>query len=145
MFRCFIVKTLLLKSVNMFERMEIAESIYEGFVETSYKKTTGAYFNRSGHSRKMRGEANSSTTYSNMSESTGKRRKRYVDHLKDRSRLTCLFHIPGHSSVECKVLGDFGSKYSERRPTKNHGQDTTKMNKFNRKQEKNSMDQHAVY
>ena len=26
------------KSVNMFERMDIAESIYEGVVESSYKK-----------------------------------------------------------------------------------------------------------
>ena len=28
------------KSVNMFERMEIAESIYEGVVEPFYKKPT---------------------------------------------------------------------------------------------------------
>ena len=28
------------KDVNMFERMEIAESIYEGVVTPSYKKTT---------------------------------------------------------------------------------------------------------
>ena len=28
------------KSVNMFENMEIAESIYEGVVKPSYKKTT---------------------------------------------------------------------------------------------------------
>ena len=30
------------KSVNMFERVEISESIYEGVVTTSYKKTTWA-------------------------------------------------------------------------------------------------------
>ena len=39
------------KSVNIFERMEIDESIYEGVVETSYKKPTRADANRVGHSR----------------------------------------------------------------------------------------------
>ena len=41
------------KSVNMFERMEIAESIYEGVVKPSYKKPTRAYANRAGNSRKL--------------------------------------------------------------------------------------------
>ena len=36
--------------------MEIKESIYEGVVEHSYKKTNQADVNRSGLSRKMRGE-----------------------------------------------------------------------------------------
>ena len=41
MFRYFIVNILLLKSVNMFQRTEIAEYIYNGEVEPSYKKTLG--------------------------------------------------------------------------------------------------------
>ena len=41
------------KAVNMFERMEIAESIYEGVVKPSYKKPTRAYANRAGNSRKL--------------------------------------------------------------------------------------------
>ena len=48
------------KAVNMFERMEIADSIYEGVVEPSYKKPTRADTNRAGHRRKNRGEAASS-------------------------------------------------------------------------------------
>ena len=40
--------------VNMFERMEIAEYIFECVVEPSYKKPTGADVNRDGHSMKMR-------------------------------------------------------------------------------------------
>ena len=36
----FIVNILLKQSVNMFEIMEIVESICEGVVETSYKKPT---------------------------------------------------------------------------------------------------------
>ena len=35
----------------MFERTEIAESIYEGVVEPSYKKPTSEESNRAGHSR----------------------------------------------------------------------------------------------
>ena len=60
-----------------------------------------------------------------MSESSGKLRKSYVYHPKDRSKLTCLIHGPGHSSDECKVLVDFGSKYSKSRPTKECGHDPT--------------------
>ena len=45
------------KAVNMFERMEIAESIYEVAVEPYYKKPTRAYSNRAGIRRKTRGEA----------------------------------------------------------------------------------------
>ena len=45
------------KAVHMFECMEIAESLYEGVVEHSYKQYTRADCNRSGHSRQKRGEA----------------------------------------------------------------------------------------
>ena len=39
------------KSVNMFECMEIAESIYEGVIEPSYKQSTREDYTRDGHSR----------------------------------------------------------------------------------------------
>ena len=45
------------KSVNMFERMEIAESIYEGVLEPSYKKSTRSDFTCAGHIIKKRGES----------------------------------------------------------------------------------------
>ena len=89
----------------MFECTEIAESIYKGVVEHSYKKPTRSDTNRAGHSSKIRVEAASSTTYPEMIESSGKRRKRYVYHLKGRSKLTCLIHGPGNSSDECNILG----------------------------------------
>ena len=63
----------------MFERMEIAESIYYGVVEPSYKEPTWAYANRAGHSRQKRGEVASSWTRLKKGESAGKRRKRHVD------------------------------------------------------------------
>ena len=53
-----------------------------------------------------------------MNESTGKHRKRYVDHMKDISRITCLIHVTGHSPDEFKVLGDFGTTYAKDKPTK---------------------------
>ena len=68
------------KSVNMFERMEIAESIYEGVLEISYKQSTRTYANRFANTRKQIGEAALSNTYSKMSESTIKYRKLYVDY-----------------------------------------------------------------
>ena len=39
------------KAVDMFERMEISESIYKGVVEPSYKKPTHADADPDGHSR----------------------------------------------------------------------------------------------
>ena len=50
-------KTITLKYVKIFERLEISETIYEVFVEPSYLKTTRAYDNCAGHSRQMRIEA----------------------------------------------------------------------------------------
>ena len=47
-------------AVNMFERMKIAEYIYEYVVEPSQKIPTLADANRAGHRRKKRGEAASS-------------------------------------------------------------------------------------
>ena len=50
------------KAVNMFEHMEISESIYECVVEPSYKKTNRADDNSVGHIRQNIGEAVSSWT-----------------------------------------------------------------------------------
>ena len=58
--------------------MDITESIYEGVVEPPYKKPTREDANRSGHSRQNRGQDALSQTHSAMSESAGRRRKRYV-------------------------------------------------------------------
>ena len=69
-----------------------------------------------------------------MSKSAGKRRNIYVDPPKSESK-TCLIHGPGYSSDEWKVLGDFGSKYVEIRPTKDCGQNPLPRNKFNRHKE----------
>ena len=81
----------------MFERMEIPNYICGGVVEPSYKKPTREDANRAGYSRKTRGESASLNTYSNMSESAIKCIKRYVENLKDRSKLICFVHGPGNS------------------------------------------------
>ena len=67
------------KSVNMFERMEISESIYKGVLEPSYKKHIREDSNRAGHSRQNRVELAFSWTLPKNGESNGKRRKRHVD------------------------------------------------------------------
>ena len=73
--------------------MEITESIYKGVVEPSYKKTSCADAKRAGHSRQKRGEAASSWTRPNKSDSAGRRRKRHVDSPTVKSK-TCLIHGP---------------------------------------------------
>ena len=85
------------KYVNMFDYVEIAESIYKGVVEPSYKKPTRAYANRAGYSRQKRVEAALSWTGPKEGESTGKSRKRHVDSLTMKLK-TCPVHSPGHSS-----------------------------------------------
>ena len=59
----------------MFERMNIAESIFEGVVEPSYKKHTREHASRARHGIKNIGEAALSETHSAMGESAGKYRK----------------------------------------------------------------------
>ena len=79
-----------------------------------------------------------------MSEISGKCIKRYVDHPEDISQLTRIFQWPGHSSDECKVLGDFGNKYDKFRPTKDHRQETETKKKFGRQKYNNYIAQNAV-
>ena len=73
-----------------------------------------------------------------MSESTGKRRRRYVDNQKGKYK-KCLIHAPRNLSEECKVLQDFDSKYVKSRPTKDRGNDTIPGKKFKRQQENNAI------
>ena len=66
-----------------------------------------------------------SKTYPEKKNCSVKRNKRYVDHLRDRLKLTYLIHGPSHSSEHCQVLNDFGRRYYERRLFKELKQDTT--------------------
>ena len=74
----------------------------------------------------------------------GKHKKRYVNHPRDQSKLTCIISGPGNSSDECKVLGDFGSKYTKIRPNKERSPELTLKKKVGIQQEKNTSIQHAV-
>ena len=49
-----------------------------------------------------------------------------IDNSKDISKLICIIHGPRHKSDECKVLGDFGSKYSKIREDRGHDTTTNK-------------------
>ena len=97
------------KAVDRFEHVEIAESIYEGVVEPSYKKPTREDANLSCHSRNKITANSLSNNHPEMGEIHEKRRKRYVYFPTGESK-TCIIHGHGHSSNECKVLGDFDAK-----------------------------------
>ena len=95
--------------------METAESIYEGVVTPYYKKTTWAESKLTGISRNDRGENASSNNHPAKDESSRKHSKWCVDFLKSASK-HCMIHGLGHSSDECKVLGEFGTKYAAAHP-----------------------------
>ena len=104
------------KAVNVFEHTEIAESIYEYVVEPYYKTLPGQI----PIGKNKRGESASYKTHPTMGESAGKRWKGCVDCSKSELK-TFLIHGTIHSSDECIVLWDFGSKYAKVKPTKEHG------------------------
>ena len=112
--------------------MDISEYIYEGEVEPSYKRSTREGANCAVHRRLKRGESTLSNTYSEIIDNSGKRRKIYLDYTKGNSKPTCLIHVPGRLSDECKVLGYFGSKYDKIRPNKDRGCDPKNRDKFSR-------------
>ena len=49
---------------------------------------------------------------------------------------TYLIHGPGHSSDECKVLVDFGDKYTKGHPTMDHRNHPVTKEKNNKQQKK---------
>ena len=55
-----------------------------------------------------------------MDKCAGKRKKRYVDRTRERSKLTCLIHVIGHSVYQFKFLNEFDTRYSAIRPFKEH-------------------------
>ena len=113
-------------------------------LEPSYKKPNRTYTNRYGIIWKIRQESVSSTTYSDTSKRSGKCIKMYVYHPKDRLKLKCIIHGPGNALYECKVLGNFGSKYAKDRPTKYHRKENKTKKKFGRHQENTVIVQHEV-
>ena len=79
-----------------------------------------------------------------MSESAGKHINIYLNYPKGKSKHICIINVPRHSSDECKVLGNFGSKYIKSRPTKDHGQTPVPGKKFNRQNNNNGILNSAV-
>ena len=78
-------------------------------------------------------------TYSEMSESSDKRRKIYVDYPEGKSKPTCIIHGSRHSSDKYNVLGYFGSKYAKIRHTNNRGNNPSNRNKYTRQQYNNTI------
>ena len=46
-----------------------------------------------------------------MSKHDGKCKQRCLDYPRDISKITCIIHVPGNSSDECKVINYFSTKY----------------------------------
>ena len=127
----FTANILLLKRLLMCLNPQIFLILFQKVQQNLLTNTTRQDFNRDGHRRLNREEAALSYTYSEMSESAVQHRKIYVDYPRGNSKPTCFIHVLGHSSDECKVLLDFGSKYDKSRPTKDRGQGHANRNKFN--------------
>ena len=88
----------------MFERMEIAEAIYEGGAPS--KNNQQVEFDRASSGRKKKGGA--STSPSNPDQGhTGKSKRSNAGNPSDEptgSKKTFLLRGPVHSSEECKLL-----------------------------------------
>ena len=98
------------KTVTIFECIKIAEYIYEGVVEPSYKNLLRKMSTVLISARKW--EEIQPVNYLPCDEwKEYQAQKRYVDHSKDISKLTYLFSGPEYSSDKYKVLKYFGSKY----------------------------------
>ena len=101
----------------MFERMEIAEQVYEGW--TPSKTATRAEADRAIHGRKRKGvESVSPTNPENCC--TDKRKKNNAGHINNcpTGDKTCLVPGPGHTTEECIVLKEYSEKYAVQQPHK---------------------------
>ena len=76
-----------------------------------YPISTRSEANSTVLSRNRIGKPVLSNTHTTKGGSTRKRRKWYVDLPKTESK-TFMIHGAGHSSDECKVLGEFVTKYA---------------------------------
>ena len=88
----------------MFERMEIAEQVYEG--KSPSKIIIREDANYDSHVRKRKGRESASPTNPKKVR-TGNNKTRNAVSLSEKTtgaEKTCLLHGPGHSYEECKVL-----------------------------------------
>ena len=102
----------------MFERMEVAEQVYEEV--TTSKIPTREEANRDGNVRKQKGGESASTTNPEKG-CAGKRKKKDAGHPSDAligAKKTCLLLGPRHSSEESKVLKVYSEKYAVQQPHK---------------------------
>ena len=55
-----------------------------------------------------------------------------------------MIHGAGHSSDECKVLSEFGTKYAASQPTKDHGRNPNHRKRVQEKQENHAIINNVV-
>ena len=78
-----------------------------------FKKKAIEYDNWAGHRRQKIEEVALSKNYSEMGKGAGKRKKGYVDFLRDQSYLNYLINHPGSSSYEFRIMDGFGTKHAK--------------------------------
>ena len=118
--------------------MGISESIYEVVVTPYYLKTARSESNRTGLISKNIWEAASSNTRPATDGSAVNCRKQYVYFSKSEFK-TCMIHSIGHSSDECKVLGEFRTNYAASQTTKYRGRNPVPRKIFQKKQENHAI------
>ena len=99
------------RQINIFERMDIAESIYEGLSENFLKIADWPDPNRDDIRRKQIGETAFSKENLEKCGRSGKWKTRHADNMSDKPMgKHCMIHSGGHSSKEYKAFSDFGKK-----------------------------------
>ena len=101
----------------MFEFMEIADKVYGG--TTTSKITTRAETDRASHGRRCKGgEATSPNITENFHALKQKKNNAVHSINWSTSDTTWLFHVPEHSTAECKVLKEYYNNYAMQWPQK---------------------------
>ena len=98
-------------ALELFKRMEVAESIYKGAQAPYQTKQAMTDSNISSGCKKQGGESASYTGSKN--NCAHKRKNKYIYRSKGDNIDTplCMIHCDGHSSEECKDLRDYGPEY----------------------------------
>ena len=110
----------------MFERIKIAESICEGVPgQTPTMLVTEGKIEENLHCHGLAPR---------RVRALSRAEKVYI--YPNRKIKNCLIHGPGNYLEECKVLGDFRTKYANSRHTKDRGNSPVPRKKTNRQQKK---------
>ena len=121
---------------ELFKRMEVAESIYEGAGAPYQNKYTRTYFNRFSAHKTQGGDPALPTGYTN--NRARKHKNKYAEFSKSNNIDTpsCMIHCVDQSSEECKFLQSHWAKYKHHEYSLGGKPAIDKRIKFNKNEEK---------